>query len=244
MPLGDGPFSVLHRLFSFVLPWSVSLSPFLLASLAVYFFSPVNNCRLVAVLLVAQPHLHPGCQAQTEALKTAPFASVSDRLVSQTTISRASQHGMAMVTSILWVLCGCALPSRCLISIISSLFSSPRQVGIWRGYVEHGRINAASGAMGHWRFLRAPTHETSQSLASAEPFTWDWPAALIEASREALSSKAVFHMSAVAILAFGVAASWQSVRLALWSLTRARWACLRHPPSRQTSEHHPAASAA
>jgi hypothetical protein len=122
-------------------------SPLLLLCI---FFSPVNNCRLVAVLLVAQPHLHPGCQAQTEALKTAPFASVSDRLVSQTTISRASQHGMAMVTSILWVLCGCALPSYCLISCLPS---SPSQVGIWRGYVEPGRIKAASGRMGHWRFL-------------------------------------------------------------------------------------------
>jgi hypothetical protein len=212
-------------------------------------FSLVNNCRLVPVsLLCCWPSL-----TYTPAAKPR-HRGFEDRAVRVSFRSSGfpnnhiplhlSQHGMAMVTSILWVLCGCALPSRCLISIISSLFSSPRQVGIWRGYVEHGRINAASGAMGHWRFLRAPTHETSQSLASAEPFTWDWPAALIEASREALSSKAFFHMSAVAILAFGVAASWQSVRLALWSLTRARWACLRHPPSRQTSEHHPAASAA
>jgi hypothetical protein len=44
-------------------------------------------------------------------------------------------------------------------------------------------------------------------------------------------NKAFFHMSLVAILAFGVAASWQSVRLALCHL-HARWAWLRHPPPR------------
>ena len=129
MPLGDGLFSMLTVCFlAFFPPDHYALSLLIPVSLAVYFFlagqqMPARFC-LVAVL-VAQPHLHPGCQAQTEALKTAPFASVSDRLVSQTTITRSSQHGMAMVTSILWALHSKRLCSPLpLFSLMSSFVSS------------------------------------------------------------------------------------------------------------------------